>query len=129
MSAGLLRLLRSFSNGFSRCGGGYRGGGAFAFMMKFHGVGAFLRGGNHFVMMFVFTLGEGGAAAKRESQCEEDDSNCSEFHFFTLSTVIHLFTTPSVTLPRYYSVRNGHTPPQGRHQNINSVFVLIYLIS
>ena len=32
-------------------------------------------------MMMVFTLGEGGTAAKRESQCEENDSNCSEFHF------------------------------------------------
>jgi len=30
----------------------------------------------------MFTLGEGGTAAgKRESQREENDSNCSEFHF------------------------------------------------
>ena len=41
---------------------------------------AFLGGGNRFVMM-VFALGEGGTAAKRESQREENDSNCSEFHF------------------------------------------------
>jgi len=50
-------------------------------------------------MMFVFALGEGSTAAKRESQREENDSDCSEFHFFTLST-IHVFRTPSVTLPR-----------------------------
>jgi hypothetical protein len=49
-------------------------------MMKFHGMVAFLGGGNRFVM--VFTLGEGGTATgKRESQREENDSNCSEFHF------------------------------------------------
>jgi hypothetical protein len=30
----------------------------------------------------MFALGEGGTAAgKRESQREENDSNCSEFHF------------------------------------------------
>ena len=60
---------------------------------------AFLRGGDRFVMM-VFALGEGGTAAgERESQREENDSNCSEFHFFTLSTMLHVFRMPSVTLP------------------------------
>ena len=85
-------------------------------MMKFRGMGAFLGGSDRFVMMFVFALGEGGTAAKRESQCEKNDGDCSELHFFTLSTTIRVFRMPSVTLPRYYySVRNGHTPPQGRH--------------
>ncbi len=41
-SAGLLHLLRNFGNGFSRCGGGYRGGGVRASMMKLRGVVAFL---------------------------------------------------------------------------------------
>jgi hypothetical protein len=49
--------------------------------MKFHGMVACLGGGDRFVMMFVFALGESGTAAKRESQCDENDSNCSEFHF------------------------------------------------
>jgi hypothetical protein len=75
--------------------------------------------------MMVFALGEGGAAAKRKSQREENDGDGSELHFFTLSTMLHVFRIPSVTLPFYYSVRNGHTPPQRRHQNISSVFVRI----
>jgi len=76
-----LRLLGGFGSGFNRCGCGYNGGSAFAFMMKFHGMGAFLGGGNRFVMMFVFALGEGGAAAKRESQREKNYGDGSEFHF------------------------------------------------
>jgi hypothetical protein len=52
----------------------------FAFVMKFRGMVAFLGGGNRLVMMFA--LGEGGTAAgERESQREENDSDCSEFHF------------------------------------------------
>ena len=52
----------------------------FCFVMKFCGMVAFLGGGDRFVMMFA--LGEGGTAAgERESQREENDSNCSEFHF------------------------------------------------
>ena len=46
-------------------------------MMKFRGMGAFLGGSDRFVMMFVFALGEGGTAAERESQRDENDS-----HFF-----------------------------------------------
>ena len=63
------------------CGGGYDWGGVFDFVMEFGSMVAFLGGGNRFVMMFVFGPGEGGTAAKRESQREENDSNCSEFHF------------------------------------------------
>ena len=50
-------------------------------MMKLTGMAAFLRSGNRFVMM-VFTLGQGCAAANRESQCEENDGDASELHCF-----------------------------------------------
>jgi hypothetical protein len=61
----------------------------FAFMMKLHSMVAFVGCGSHFVMM-MFAFGEGGAAAKRESQCEKNDGDGSEFHFFTLSTTIRV---------------------------------------
>ena len=68
----------------------------FGFVMKFGRMMAFLGGGDRFV---VFALGEGGTA-ERESQRDENDADCSEFHFFTLSTTIRVFRTPPVTLPR-----------------------------
>jgi hypothetical protein len=35
--------------------------------------------------------------------------------------MIHLFRMPSVTLPQYYSVQNGHTPPQRRQEHKESL--------
>jgi hypothetical protein len=82
--------------------------------MKFHGMVACLGGGDRFVMMFVFALSEGGTAAgERESQREENDSNCSEFHFFTLSEICFL-RMPSGTSPFYCSIRNGHASAGGK---------------
>jgi hypothetical protein len=56
----------------------------------------------------MFTLGEGGTAAgKRESQREENDSNCSEFHFSPFLKYI-FFRIPSGTSPFYCSIQNGN---------------------
>ena len=59
----------------------------FTLVVKFGRVVAF---GGQFVMV-MFGLGKGRAAAKCESQCEENDGDGSEFHFFTLSTTIRVF--------------------------------------
>jgi hypothetical protein len=63
----------------------------------------------------MFATGKGGTAAgERESQREENDSNCSEFHFFTLSE-IYFLECLRAHYPVIIQPGTETNPQEGRH--------------